>query len=138
MGSRQKCLAAAEAALGEGKSVVVDNTNRDCATRAHWIALARKVGITVKLVHFTAPVALARHNNLYRAFFAPPPPLGADAVKKDATRREVLPEVAFTSYVASFEEPKLEEGFESIENVNWEWSGSEEEKKLWSMWLVEK
>jgi bifunctional polynucleotide phosphatase/kinase len=93
-----------EAALKEGKSVVVDNTNRDKATRRHYVELARKMGegseekvkrkekekvkkmeistdaepakapkVKVKCVLFTAPVELAVHNNLYRAYIAPLP-----------------------------------------------------------------
>jgi hypothetical protein len=102
LGTRLKCIAAVEAALKEGKSVVVDNTNRDKATRRHYVELARRVGkeseekvkrkekvkkfevntdvetakmpkVKVKCVLFTAPVELAVHNNLYRAYIAPLP-----------------------------------------------------------------
>jgi len=46
-----------------------------------------------------------------------------------------LPFSAFTGFRANYEEPELSEGFEEIKKVNWNFVGSEEEKRNWSMWL---
>jgi len=66
LGSRPKCLKATEVALKAGESCVVgeheqffhelikymnspsDNTNRDVATRKHYLDLAKKLGIPVR------------------------------------------------------------------------------------------
>ena len=67
--TREKCMKVATQVLegGEGKGVVVDNTNADIETRAAWIALARRLGVECRLVHFTASAALCEHNDTVRA-----------------------------------------------------------------------
>ena len=39
MGTWQKCVAACQAAISQGKSVVVDNTNADKKTRQRFVIL---------------------------------------------------------------------------------------------------
>ena len=65
--TRDKCLKAATQCLEDGKSVAVDNTNADVETRAAWIALARRMKVPVRLVHFTASAKLCEHNDTVRA-----------------------------------------------------------------------
>ena len=65
--SRDKCMKMARQAIGDGKSVVVDNTNADIETRAAWVALAKKLEVPVRLVHFTASAKLCEHNDTVRA-----------------------------------------------------------------------
>jgi bifunctional polynucleotide phosphatase/kinase len=48
LGSRPKCIAAVKEALGEGKSVVVDNTNRDAATRKFYLDVAKVMGVEAR------------------------------------------------------------------------------------------
>ena len=43
--TRPACLRAAEAALRDGKSVVVDNTNGKIAQREDWLRLAKQMGV---------------------------------------------------------------------------------------------
>jgi bifunctional polynucleotide phosphatase/kinase len=77
---------------------------------------------------FTAPLALARHNNVYRAFVAPAPADGAP-------RRGLLPDVAFTTFNAAYEEPAADEGFAEVRRVEFVFEGSAEERRRWGMWL---
>lgn len=66
--TRDKCMKVATQVLGdEGKGVVVDNTNADVETRAAWIALARRLKVPCRLVHFTASAKLCEHNDAVRA-----------------------------------------------------------------------
>ncbi|KAF4571436.1 hypothetical protein EYR36_008773 [Pleurotus pulmonarius] len=124
LGSKPKCLKAVEKAVEDGQRCVVDNTNRDGATRQAYIALARKKNIPIRCCHFTAPMELAWHNNLYRAYIVP-----------EEERRPAVPYLAFTGYRAAFEEPEADEGFDEIRQVNWVFEGGEEERKKWGMWL---
>ncbi|KAL1412679.1 DNA kinase/phosphatase Pnk1 [Vanrija albida] len=123
--TRDACVRAARKKLEEGKSVVIDNTNRNKATRAVYVALAKEQGVPIRLFHFTTPPELAKHNNVYRALHAP----------ADEPKRELLPALAFGSYTADFEVPKLGEGFEEIRTVNFVWEGDEEQRKLWDRYL---
>ena len=54
------------AALANGKSVVIDNTNPDPATRKRYIDLAKKSKKPVRCVWVSTPRELAQHLNLVR------------------------------------------------------------------------
>ncbi|KAG0253653.1 hypothetical protein DFQ27_007281 [Actinomortierella ambigua] len=69
--TRDRCLKAVEESLKESKSVVVDNTNADEATRALYIAIAKKYNLPVRCFLFTASRELVVHNNHFRAFHRP-------------------------------------------------------------------
>ncbi|WWD20754.1 polynucleotide kinase 3'-phosphatase [Kwoniella shandongensis] len=127
LGTRYKCLRVAEGLLREGKAVVIDNTNRNRDTRAHWINLASKLKVPVRVFHFLCPLELAKHNNMYRACYAPPnePP------------RTLLPLLAFTSYAAAFEPPSANEGFDEVRGVNFHFEGGEEQRRKWDMYMLE-
>lgn len=125
LGSRSKCMKATEVALKAGTSCVVDNTNRDIATRKHYLDLAKKLQIHVRCIEFVGSMDLAWHNNLYRAYVHP----------SIESRRDIIPYVAFIGFKNHYEEPQLTEGFSEIIKVNWVFEGSEEEQKRWSMRL---
>ncbi|KAI5900063.1 PNK3P-domain-containing protein [Schizophyllum commune H4-8] len=129
LGTRPKCIKAVQEALKEGKSCVVDNTNRNAATRAHYIELAKKAKIPLRCFWFTGSKELAWHNNLYRAYNLPP----SVAAKEPA--RPIVPYIGFAGFKSESEEPTLNEGFEEIKKVNWVFHGSDEERKYWEMWL---
>jgi bifunctional polynucleotide phosphatase/kinase len=65
--TRDKCVKVATQHVEDKQSVVVDNTNADKDTRAVWVALAAKLKVPIRLVHFTAPAKLCEHNDTVRA-----------------------------------------------------------------------
>ncbi|KIL00645.1 hypothetical protein PAXRUDRAFT_29641 [Paxillus rubicundulus Ve08.2h10] len=126
--TRAKCVKAAEEALRTRKSCVIDNTNRDIATRKLYVNLAKKVGVTARCFLFTGSMDLAWHNNLYRAYNQPPssgtePP------------RDLLPYLAFIGFRDNYEEPKTSEGFSEVIKMDWSFNGDEEARTRWNMWL---
>ncbi|GBE82578.1 Bifunctional polynucleotide phosphatase/kinase [Sparassis crispa] len=127
--TRDKCVKAALEAVQNGKSCVVDNTNRDAQTRKHFVNLAQKSDVPIRCVVFNGSIELAWHNNLYRAYNLPP-----SLVEKNP-KRDLVPYTAFTSFRAQYEEPQLNEGFTQIRKVNWTFEGDEEQRQRWSMWL---
>lgn len=48
LGNRDRCLKAAREALEAGRSVVVDNTNRDRKTRKFYVDLAKEQGVPAR------------------------------------------------------------------------------------------
>ncbi|KAI0371828.1 PNK3P-domain-containing protein [Pilatotrama ljubarskyi] len=127
--TRAKCVKATEQALKDGQSVVVDNTNRDKATRQYYVNIAKKYKASVRCIHFAGSLELAWHNNLYRAYNLPPE-LAASEPKRD-----LVPYSAFTGFRADFEEPTVDEGFAEVRKVNFVFEGDEEARRRWSMWL---
>lgn len=55
-------------ALESGHGCVVDNTNRDVATRKVYVTLARKLGKRIRCVVFDVDKERCNHNNLFRAY----------------------------------------------------------------------
>ncbi|RDB21211.1 Bifunctional polynucleotide phosphatase/kinase [Hypsizygus marmoreus] len=127
--TRDKCVKAMREALRQDKSCVIDNTNRDAATRKFYVDVAKQLNIPIRCFLFTGSFELAWHNNLYRTYNLPP------SVAAQEPKRELVPSIAYTGFRNNYEEPKLEEGFDEIKKVNWVFSGTEEEKNYWSMWL---
>lgn len=52
--------------------------------------------------------------------------------------RTILPGIAFSSFVKRFQEPTLKEGFQDIYKVDFEFKGTDEDKKIWSRYWVSK
>jgi bifunctional polynucleotide phosphatase/kinase len=124
--TKEKCVRVAREHLLSDRRVVVDNTNRDVATRKLYVNLARELKVPIRIFHFACPLDLARHNNRYRALYAP----------KDEPKREILPESAFASYKSGFEPPTAKEGFDEVRTVNFVWDGTEDQRKLWDQYLA--
>lgn len=88
-----------EAAFGEGRSVVLDNTNASRAERAEPIAFAQAHGARTVAYWFHETVADCRERN---------------ARREGAAR---VPLVALYAAAKRFETPSLEEGFDEIHVV---------------------
>ncbi|KAF9239632.1 HAD-like domain-containing protein [Melanogaster broomeanus] len=128
LGTRAKCVKAAEEALRAGKSCVIDNTNRDVATRKFYVDLAKTVGVPARCFLFTGSMELAWHNNLYRAYNQP-------SSNGSQPTRDLLPYLAFIGFRDNYEEPQTSEGLSEVIKVNWVFEGDEEATKRWNMWL---
>ncbi|KAI5451606.1 DNA kinase/phosphatase Pnk1, variant 2 [Naganishia albida] len=126
--SRDKCLAVVRETITFGKTgCVVDNTNRDAATRSLYVAMAKQLGVPIRCFFFTAFYNLAKHNNHYRAWYAKNAP--------EAERRSILPETAFIGFKNARQEPDDREGFDEIRRVNFAFDGTEEDRKIWTKWM---
>lgn len=83
-------------ALGERRSVVVDNTNPTRADRALLIAIAREYGARVIGCYFVSSVQECLDQNRTRA------------------GRELVPDVAIYTTVSRLERPNVSEGFDAL------------------------
>lgn len=97
-----KALKAAAAAIAEGKSVVVDNTNGTKTARAKYLEIAKKQGnVAMYCLKMETPKNLAMHLNVVR-----------EILTSGAQKR--LAPVAFNMYFKRETEPDLNEGFDAI------------------------
>ncbi|KAH9026819.1 polynucleotide kinase 3 phosphatase-domain-containing protein [Lactarius pseudohatsudake] len=129
LGSRPKCVKAAEEALVAGKSCVIDNTNRDVQTRKYYLDVAKRLQVPTRCFSFQGSTELAWHNNLYRAYARP-----ASVVAREPVRT-LVPYTAIAGFADAYEAPSVKEGFAEVRDVPWIFEGSEEERRHWSMWL---
>ena len=125
--TRDKCLRVVADTLSAGKSCVVDNTNRDRATRKHYVELAHTVGARIRCVYFDVPKGVCVHNNHFRAHHGP--------TNANEQSRGVLPYTAIESWFKDRQVPKREEGFDApVVRVKWGWSGDKQVGEKYRMY----
>ncbi|KAI9007275.1 polynucleotide kinase 3 phosphatase-domain-containing protein [Gaertneriomyces semiglobifer] len=129
--TRDKCLKTAEHALMNNphKSVVVDNTNPDRATRRAYVEMARRVsgklrvGVGVRCFEFVTPEEVCLHNNAYRSLVEP--------------HRDRVPRLAYQQFHARYQKPDVSEGFDEVITVEFAAEfRNEEEEEVWQMYFV--
>ena len=125
--TRDRCLKATSTLLKQRKSVAVDNTNADADTRAVWVALARNYKVPIRCVYFTAPVKLCEHNDTIRALAGH---------RFNPEQRAILPHSAFAGFRARLREPKVQEGFQDVIKVDFQFQGDEEARRVWSQYWI--
>lgn len=103
--SAKKCLSQTSKALSSKSSLVIDNTNPDRITRQAYIDCAKKYGITIRCIYFDICPELAQHLNHYR---------------QKITGQPKVPKIAFNLFKKKFQQPLLDEGFDSILTVTWQ------------------
>ena len=64
--TQAKCQKLADAALKQGKSVVIDNTNPDSKAREAYIKIGQKYKANIRAFFMNVNKELAEHMNLYR------------------------------------------------------------------------
>jgi bifunctional polynucleotide phosphatase/kinase len=120
--TQEKCVSEAKKSLSEGRSVVIDNTNPDVASRAKYINLAKQLNIPCRCFVMTTPRKLAEHLNVFRELLS-----GGKAPR--------IPDIAYNVYQKKFKEPSESEGFTQIIKCNFipEFSNLRE-KELFLRW----
>ncbi|XP_049543987.1 uncharacterized protein F21D5.5 [Anopheles darlingi] len=125
LGSWQKCVASMEAALRQGKRVVIDNTNPDVESRKRYVQAAARANIPVRCFVMDVDYRHARHNNLFR----------------ELTDRshQAISDMVFNSYKSKFQPPALSEGYKEIVKVKFVPKfSSPADEQLYRMFLLEK
>jgi len=123
LGTAAKCHKAAQDALSEGVSVVVDNTNPSSSARAEYILIAKKFKIPVRCFHFTTDIEIAEHLNHVR-------------VRESSGNTKKIPAVAYNSFKKNFEPPSPSEGFSEIIQIDFipDFRGDDEFEKIFKQW----
>ncbi|KAK2749643.1 hypothetical protein FQN57_005865 [Myotisia sp. PD_48] len=127
--SRPKCLKVAKGYLQSGQSVAVDNTNADVATRGDWISLAKELNVPIRCIHLVVPMEICKHNNAVRA-------ANPKHVSLNPESRSTLPPVAFGDFQRRYEEPSVDEGFQEILKLKFQFDGDGVTREIWEQhWM---
>lgn len=104
--TQEKCLKATEAALKEGKSVCVDNTNPSKKIRADYITLAKRMNISkMRCFVLNTPIELCHHLNYVRQNYT-----------QGKVRR--IPDVGYNMFKSQMEMPDVKEGFNEVLKID--------------------
>jgi len=130
-----KCLKVAGEKLSQGKSVIVDNTNRDTGTRGQWIELARAKKVPIRCIWLDIPKDLSFHLNTFRSIQKPSS--SEDKTDDDERGRKVSSAVIHTFY-KNYQEPKEREGFDRVTKIGFIPGpfASDEHRELFYMYLA--
>lgn len=99
-----KCLKATKEALAAGKSVVIDNTNPDAASRAQYIEAAQEYKVPVRAFVFKTDFDLSQHLNYVR-----------QAMTKGVVKH--VPDVAYHTYKKKMQPVTKDEGISEIKEI---------------------
>ncbi|KAL8808059.1 MAG: hypothetical protein Q9182_000337 [Xanthomendoza sp. 2 TL-2023] len=89
--------------------------------------LAENFKVPIRCVHFTASAKLCEHNDTVRA-------IAGEGFNPE--KRKILPHSAFSSFASRFKQPKVDEGFQDVVKVEFEFQGDDEEGKIWSRYWI--
>jgi len=106
--TRDKCVKTVTEALKSGKSAIVDNQNKDKATRKAYLDVAKAAGVASRAVLLDLPKELCFHLNRYRLLNARSP----------EHRDESVPALVIHSYFKSVQPPTKEEGFADVLKIS--------------------
>ncbi|ELU12134.1 hypothetical protein CAPTEDRAFT_157252 [Capitella teleta] len=122
LGTQAKCLKAAKAAIENGNSCVIDNTNPSPDVRADYIDIANEAEIPCRCFFMATPLELANHLNMTRQ----------NQTEGEARR---VPDVGYNVYKKKFEEPSKDEGFSEVVRVEFSPKfKSERDEEIFKQW----
>lgn len=102
---KEKCAQVCEESLRAGKSVIVDNQNRDAATRKLYVDVAKKLGVPVRAVLVNVPKDMCFHLNFFRDL----------KPQNDEERAKAhVPSMIIHAYYKNVQPPVKAEGFEEV------------------------
>jgi bifunctional polynucleotide phosphatase/kinase len=102
--TKAKCLSAAEKALVQGRSVVIDNTNPDVESRKVYIDMAKEAEFHVTVIEIDCPIEVAMHNANYR-------------MCKSNGKSAHIPDLVYRKYKKNYVKPSEDEGIDRIVTV---------------------
>jgi len=105
-----KCHKACKEALDAGKSVVIDNQNKDSKTRAPYIAMAKAAKAQSIAIYYDVPKYFCFHLNNYRFL----------NTCTHLHRPERVPAMIIHGFFKNKVEPTLKEGFDKVYRVGLE------------------
>ena len=124
-GGKEKSLNLMKKCLGDGKSVVIDNTHVNPEAREKYVDMASKFKIPCRCFVMATTLGQVKHNIVYR-----------EIIDKEHIH---IGDPLINGYLKNYKEPTMEEGFNEIVKVNIVPEFKyEQHRDLYHMHLVEK
>ncbi|KAK5584261.1 hypothetical protein RB653_005869 [Dictyostelium firmibasis] len=114
--TKERCIKAANLALSQGKSVIIDNTNGTKDVRSQYLALAKKYNAKARCLNFNTSLELAGHLNYYRE-------------RKDGVKH--IPSMVYNIFKKNYQQPTTSEGFSSVHEISFVLELEEKHKQLY-------
>ncbi|KAI0437246.1 PNK3P-domain-containing protein [Xylaria telfairii] len=125
--SRHSFERAIDEAMRSGIPIVIDDFNIDLESRSTWISIAAIHGVTPDVIFFPASAELCLHNDTVRAL---------SKTLLSSEDRPIFPRLRFLELVPRVTKPTTDEGLRVIYEVDFQWSGTKEELKIWRKFWV--
>jgi len=100
-----KCIKVTKEIISDGKSVIIDNTNRDVKTRKEFIDIAKENRIPCRCLWVKTTKQESFHLNALR---------GAVGINDDGDEKRGVPDMVIHSFYKNMVEPKVTEGFDEV------------------------
>jgi len=101
LGTQPKCIKAVDAALKNGTSCVVDNTNMTTEYRKKYIDIGKKYGAHIRCIIFTTSMEQSIHNNIFRNYIT-------------NGEIDIIPDIVYFMMRKKIEVPTFSEGMNEI------------------------
>ena len=102
-----KCVKVAKQALEEGKSPIIDNTNRDSKTRKSYIDVAKSLKVPCRCIYIDIEKDESFHLNAYRG-----------AMGNIYGERRTVPDMVIHTFYKNMVKPTKSEGFAEVTKLN--------------------
>lgn len=124
VGTWQKCIQLAEAAMKKHSYVVIDNTNMDKESRGRYVQLARKYGYLIRCFHMQTSIDHAKHNEKFRILTVP--------------SHKPVSSMVYNMMKSKYEQPHVLEGFTEIMEIPFELDPEMENRDIYFQYLLDK
>jgi len=105
--TKEKCMKMTRELLGQGQSVVIDNTNPTADVRARYTTIAAEMKIPIRAIYFDVPKERSMENNFQRK---------ANSHRQHLSRG--ISEIPIHTFYKHHTVPTEKEGFEKIIKVS--------------------
>jgi bifunctional polynucleotide phosphatase/kinase len=104
VGTRAKCMRLIRETIGNGGTVLIDETNRNKEMRSHYVKVARKLNVPIRCVYLPALKDLSFHLDALRL----------DHPDPERSKHKRLPAVSIHTFHKNHQPPDITEGFAEI------------------------
>lgn len=117
-----KCFEMVKSSLNEGKSVLIDQTFPDVASRAGYVELAKSLKVPIRIVNLQTPLPIAMHLNTIRSW---------------TSDRKHVPDLVYHIFAKKYVAPTTAEGFDAVHDLAFQFASTDPKAIASLQWYTE-